>query len=91
MLTQGYFRCTEDVCIILHGRGLASAIVAKEGCYLSVIEPQGQSIYCQLFSMAVDLYQVFDVNTWLDVSWLLLNTYSCGYNQDKDDSVLPMT
>lgn len=64
--------------IILHGCGLASSIVTKEGGYLSVVEPQGQSVYSQFFSMAVDLHQILDVNTWLDVARLLLNTHSCG-------------
>lgn len=64
--------------LILHGCGLASSVVAEEGGYLSIIEPQGQSIYGQLVSMAVDFHQILDVNTWLDVSRLLLNTHSCG-------------
>ena len=64
-------------CIILHGCGLASSIVAEEGGDLSVVEPQGQSVYSQLVSMAVDLHQVLDVNTWLNVGRLLLNTHSC--------------
>lgn len=68
----------DNVCIFLHSCGLASSIVAEEGGYLSVIEPQGQSVYRQLVSMAVDLHQILDVNTWLDVARLLLNTHSCG-------------
>ncbi len=52
--------------------------MAEEGGYLSVVEPQGQSVYSQLVSMAVDLHQILDVNSWLDVAWLLLNTHSCG-------------
>lgn len=62
--------------IILHGCGLASSIVAKEGGYLPIVEPQRQSIYGQLVSMTVDLHQILDVNTWLDVSRLLLDTHS---------------
>lgn len=74
-----YFRCTRgNVCIILHCCGLASSIVSKEGGYLSVIEPQGQPVYSQLFSVAVDLHQILNVNTWLDVARFLLNTHSCG-------------
>lgn len=64
------------MCIILHSCGLASSIVTEEGGYLSLIEPQGQSVYSQLFSMAVDLHQILDVNTGLDVARLLLNTHS---------------
>lgn len=67
-----------QVIIILHSCGLASSIVAEEGGYLSVIEPQGQSVYSQLVSMAVDLHQILDVNSWFDVTRLLLNTHSCG-------------
>lgn len=51
--------------------------MAKEGGYLSIIELQGQSINSQLVPVAVDLYQVFDVNPWLDVSWLLLDAHGC--------------
>lgn len=55
--------------------------MAKEGSYLSVVELQGQSINSQLVSMAIDLHQVFNVDTWLNVSRLLLDTHSCGYNK----------
>lgn len=64
------------ISLILHGCGLASSIVAQEGTYLSIIELQGQSIDGQLVSMAVDLHQVLNVDTWLDVSRLLLDTHS---------------
>lgn len=72
------------MCVILHSCGLASSIVAKEGSDLSFIESQGQSIYSQLVSMTVDLHQVLNVNTWINVVWLLLNTHSCRYNKDKN-------
>lgn len=62
---------------ILHGRGLAGSIVAEEGGYLSIIELQGQSVNSQLVSIAVNLHQVFDVDTGLDVSWLLLDAHCC--------------
>lgn len=67
-----------NVCVILHRCGLAGPIVAEEGGYLSLIEPQGQSVYSQLVPMAVDLHQILDVNTRLDVARLLLDTHSCG-------------
>lgn len=51
--------------------------MAKEGGDLSIIELQGQSINSQLVPAAVDLHQVFDVNPWLDVSWLLLDAHGC--------------
>lgn len=63
-------------CAILHGCGFASSIVAKEGGYLPIIEPQGESVHSQLVAMAVHFHQVLDVNAWLNVSWLLLNTHS---------------
>lgn len=63
--------------VVLHGRGLAGAIVTEEGGDLSVVELQGQSIHGQLVSVAVDLHQVLDVNAGLNVSWLLFNTHSC--------------
>lgn len=70
--------------VILHSCGLASSIVAKEGGDLSFIESQGQSIHSQLVSMAVDLHQILDVNTWINMVWLLLNTHSCRYNKNKN-------
>lgn len=79
LLNEEYCRYTADnVFINLHGSGLASSIVAKEGGNLSIVEPQGQSVNSQLVSMTVDLHQILDVNTWLDVAWLLLNAHSCG-------------
>lgn len=65
------------MCVILHGCGLASAIVAEEGGDLPVVELQGQSVHSQLVSVTVDLHQVLDVNSGLDVSRLLFDTHSC--------------
>lgn len=42
--------------VILHGRCLASSIVAEEGGDLSLVELQGQSVYSQLVPVAVDLH-----------------------------------
>lgn len=51
--------------------------MTEEGGDLSVVELQGQSVHSQLVSVTVDLHQVLDVNSGLNVSWLLFNTHSC--------------
>lgn len=73
------------MCVILHSCGFASSVVAEEGGDLSFIESQGQSIHSQLVSMTVDLHQILDVNTWINVVWLLLNTHSCRYDKNKNN------
>lgn len=80
-----YFtRTAANLCIILHCCGLASSIVSEEGGYLSVIEPQGQPVYSQFVSVAVDLHQILDVNARLDVAWFLLDTYGCQGDKEND-------
>ena len=69
-------RFTGNVRVSLHRCGLAGSVVAEEGSDLSLIEPEGQAVHSQLVPVAVDLHQVLDVNTWLQVSWLLLYTHS---------------
>lgn len=71
-----YCRSCVNLVFNLHRCGLASSIVAKEGCDLSFIKLQRQSIHRQLVAMAVDFYQIFNVNTWFDVVRLLLNADS---------------
>ena len=58
--------------------------MSEEGGYLSVIEPQGQPVYSQFVSVAVDLHQILDVNARLDVAWFLLDTYGCQGDKEND-------
>lgn len=64
--------------MLLHGCGFPCPVVSEKGGDLSLIELQCQAIHSQLLPMAVDLDQVLDVNTWINLSWLLLNTHCCG-------------
>lgn len=65
-----------SIICILQSRGLASSVVAQEGGDLPLIESQRESVHSQLLSVTVDLHKVFDVNTRLDMSRLLLNAHS---------------
>lgn len=58
-----------------HGGGFSGSVVSQEGCDLSLIEAERQSIYCQLLPVTINLHQVLDVDAKLQVSWLLLDTH----------------
>lgn len=75
------------MCTILHSCGFASSIVSKEGGDLSLIESQGQPVHGQFVSMAVDLHEILNVNTWLYVAWLFLNADSCKSDTKKQHNL----
>lgn len=74
--------CQSGLILDSHGGGFSSSVVSQEGGDLSLVEAERQSVHRQLLPMTVNLYQVLDVDTGLQVSWLLLHTY--GWKQGRD-------
>lgn len=62
-----------------HGGGFSGSVVSQEGGDLSLVEAERQPIHRQLLTMTVNFHQVLDVDSRLQMSWLLLHAHRCRH------------
>lgn len=67
-----------------HGGGLSGSVVSQERGDLSLVEAERQSVHRQLLPVAINLDQVLDVDSGLQVSRLLLHTHSWKNSSVQD-------
>lgn len=70
-----------------HGGGFSGPVVSEEGGDLPFVEAKRQPVDCQLLSVTINLHQVLDVDSGLQVSRLLLDTHSWRNRVDTRQEV----